>query len=130
VHRYEPVLNRTYADLAQHYGVAVVPARAAHPRDKAKVEVGVHVVERWILACLRHHTFFSLAEVNTVIGPLREALNQRSFKKLPGSRHQLFEALDRPALRPLPAQPYVYAEWKHVRVNILCGALSYVASET
>jgi transposase len=118
VHRYEPVLNRTYADLAQHYGVAVVPARAAHPRDKAKVEVGVQVVERWILAGLRHHTFFSLTDVNTVIAPLREALNQRPFKKLPGSRHQLFAALDQPALRPLPAQPYAYAEWKQVRVNI------------
>jgi transposase len=118
IHRYEPVLNRTYVDLAQYYGVAVVPARAAHPRDKAKVEVGVQVVERWILARLRHHTFFSLAEVNTVIGPLREALNQRPFKKRPGSRQQLFEILDRPALRPLPAQPYEYAEWKQVRVNI------------
>jgi transposase len=117
-HRYEPVRNRTYADLAQHYGVAGVPARAAHPRDKAKVEGGVQVVARWILACLRHHTFFSLTEVNTVISPLREALNQRPFKKLPGSRHRLFEALDRPALRPLPAQPYAYAEWKQVRVHI------------
>jgi transposase len=117
-HRYEPVLNRTYADLAQHYSIAVVPARVAHPRDKAKVEVGVQVVERWILARLRHHTFFSLTEVNTAIAPLRVALNQRPFKKLPGSRHSLFEAIDRPALRPLPAQPYEYAEWKQVRVNI------------
>jgi transposase len=117
-HRYEPTLNRTYADLAQHYGVAVVPARAAHPRDKAKVEVGVQVVERWILARLRHHTFFSLLELNTAIADLLVALNQRSFKKLPGSRQSLFESLDRPALRPLPAQPYEYAEWKLVRVNI------------
>jgi Mu transposase, C-terminal domain len=85
---------------------------------EAKVEGGVQVVARWILACLRHHTFFSLTEVNTVISPLREALNQRPFKKLPGSRHRLFEALDRPALRPLPAQPYAYAEWKQVRVHI------------
>jgi transposase len=117
-HRYEPVLNRTYADLAQHYGVAVVPARAARPRDKAKVEVGVPVVERWILARLRHHTFFSLTALNTAITDLRGDLNRRPCKKLPGSRQSVFESLDRPALRPLPAQPYEYAEWKLVRVNI------------
>lgn len=117
-HRYEPEINRTYADLAQHYGFAVIPARAAKPRDKAKVEVGVQVVERWILARLRHHTFFSLAEVNVALQPLLPALNGRPFTKLPGSRQQLFEALDRPALRPLPAQPYEYAEWKQARVNI------------
>lgn len=117
-HRYEPELNRTYADLAQHYGVAVVPARARRPRDKAKVEVGVQVVERWILARLRHHIFFSLLELNTAITDLLVALNRRPFKKLPGSRQSVFESLDRPALRPLPAQPYEYAEWKLVRVNI------------
>src|SRR5262247_1642003 len=117
-HRYEPTLNRTYAELAQHDGVAIVPARAARPRDKAKVEVGVQVVERWILARLRHHTFFSLLELNTAIAALLPALNIRPFKKLPGSRQSVFEALDRPALRPLPAQPYEYAEWKLVRVNI------------
>jgi transposase len=117
-HRYEPPLNRTYADLAQHYGVAIVPARAARPRDKAKVEVGVQVVERWILARLRHQTFFSLLELNTAIAGLLGPLNQRPFKKLAGSRQSVFEALDRPALRPLPIQPYAYAEWKFVRVNI------------
>ena len=117
-HRYEPELNRTYADLAHHYGVAVIPARAAKPRDKAKVEVGVQVVERWIVARLRHHTFFALAEVNAAIGELLPALNARPFKKLPGSRQSLFETLDRPALKPLPGQPYEYAEWKLARVNI------------
>ena len=117
-HRYEPTRTRTYAELAQHYGVAVVPARAARPRDKAKVEVGVQVVERWILACLRHHTFFSLLELNTAIADLLGPLNQRPFKKLPGSRQSVFESLDRPALRPLPAPPYEYAEWKLVRVHI------------
>ncbi len=117
-HRYEPELNRTYADLAHHYGFAVLPARAAKPRDKAKVEVGVQVVERWILARLRHHTFFSLAEVNAAISPLLLALNAHPFKKLPGSRQQLFASLDLPALKPLPVQPYEYAEWKQVRVNI------------
>lgn len=85
-HRYEPEINRTYAALAQHYGFAIIPARAAKPRDKAKVEVGVHVVERWLLARLRHHTFFSLAEVNATLQPLVPALHTRSFKKLPGSR--------------------------------------------
>jgi transposase len=117
-HRYEPELNRTYAELAQYYGFAVMPARAAKPRDKAKVEVGVQVVERWILARLRHHTFFALVDVNTAIAALLPALNTRPFKKLPGSRHSLFESLDRPALKPLPARPYTYAEWKLARVNI------------
>jgi transposase len=117
-HRYEPELNRTYADLAQHYGFAVLPARVARPRDKAKVEVGVQIVERWILARLRHQTFFTLTEVNTAITALRAELNARLFKKLPGSRQSLFETLDRPALQPLPPQPYEYAEWKLVRVNI------------
>jgi transposase len=117
-HRYEPELNRTYADLAHHYGVAVIPARAAKPRDKAKVEVGVQVVERWIVARLRHHTFFALAEVNAAISELLPALNARPFKKLPGSRQSLFATLDRPALQPLPVQPYEYAEWKRARVNI------------
>src|SRR5205823_85666 len=117
-HRYEPVLNRTYTDLAQHYGFAVIPARAAKPRDKAKVEVGVQVVERWMLARLWHHTFFALAEVNAALAPLLATLNARPFKKLPGSRQALIETLDRPALRPLPAPPYEYAEWKLARVNI------------
>ena len=117
-HRYEPVLNRTSTDLAQHYGFAVIPARAAKPRDKAKVEVGVQVVERWMLARLRHHTFFALAEVNAALAPLLSTLNAHPFKKLPGSRQELFETLDRPALRPLPPQPYEYAEWKLARVNI------------
>jgi transposase len=105
-HRSEPTLNRTSADLAQHYGVAIVPARAARPRDKAKVEVGVQVVERWMLARLRHHTFFSLLELNTALAALLVPLNRRPFKTLPGSRQSVFESLDRPALRPLPAQPY------------------------
>lgn len=117
-HRYEPELNRTYAELAHHYGFAVIPARAARPRDKAKVEVGVQVVERWILARLRHHTFFALAEVNAAIRELLPALNNRPFKKLPGSRQSLFETLDHPALQALPVQPYTYAEWKQVRVHI------------
>lgn len=117
-HRYEPELNATYAELASHYGVAVLPARVRKPRDKAKAESGVFLVERWILAVLRHRTFFSLAELNSEIARHLERLNTRPFKKLPGARRELFEQLDRPALRPLPAQPYEFAEWKKVRVNI------------
>ncbi|MCO3750535.1 IS21 family transposase, partial [Pseudomonas aeruginosa] len=117
-HRYEPDINPSYRDLAEHYGVAVVPARARKPRDKAKAEVGVQVVERWILAALRNRQFFSLDELNSAISVLLERLNQRPFKKLPGARQTAFDSLDRPALRPLPEQPYVYAEWKKARVHI------------
>ena len=117
-HRYEPDINPTYHDLARHYGVAVLPARVRKPRDKAKAEVGVQVVERWVLAALRNRTFFSLAELNAAIATLLERLNNRPFRKLPGSRRTLFEQLDRPALRPLPAERYVFAQWKKARVNI------------
>jgi transposase len=116
--RYEPDLNPTYQDLCAHYGVAVIPARVRRPRDKAKVEVGVQVVERWILARLRHAQFFSLPELNATLRRLLGDLNDRPFKKLPGSRRMLFESLDRPALRALPAEPYEYAEWKRSRVHI------------
>ena len=116
--RYEPELNPTYAEMAAHYGVAVIPARPYKPKDKAKVEVGVQIVERWILARLRHQTFFSLAALNGAIQELLKHLNDRPFKKLPGCRRAAFEALDRPALKPLPATPYEYAQWKKARVNI------------
>ena len=117
-HRYEPDINPTYQDLATHYGVTVIPARVRRPRDKAKAEVGVQVVERWILAALRHRQCFSLAELNRAIGALLETLNQRPFRKLPGTRRVLFEQLDKPALRPLPVDAYEYAEWKQARVHI------------
>ena len=117
-HRYEPDLNPTYQDMACHYGVAVLPARVRRPKDKAKVEVGVQVVERWILARLRNRTFFSLGELNEAIKALLVELNSRPFQKLPGSRKSVFEELDRPALGPLPASPYEYAEWKKARVHI------------
>lgn len=106
-HRYEPDTNPTYQDMAAHYGIAVMVTRLRRPRDKAKVEAGVLVVERWILAVLRHHTFFSLAELNATIRELLEKLNARPFRKLPGSRREHFETLDKPALHPLPAEPYV-----------------------
>ena len=115
---YEPDLNPTYQELAVHYGTTVLPTRTRKPRDKAKVEVGVQIVERWILARLRNHSFFHLAEVNQEIGRLLEELNARPFQKLPGSRRSRFEALDRPALQPLPSTRYEYAQWKKARVNI------------
>ncbi len=117
-HRYEPELNRTYAEMAAHYGTAILPARVAKPRDKAKAEVGVQVVERWILARLRDMSFFSLGELNGMIAELLVRLNERPFRKLPGSRRALYEQLDRLALQPLPAQPYTFAIFKKARVNI------------
>lgn len=116
--RYEPGVNRTYEEMAQHYGVAVVPARPRKPRDKAKVEAGVLLVERWILAALRKRTFFTLGELNEAIAELLAHLNERPFRKREGSRRTLFETLDRPALKALPTERYQYGEWKTVRVNI------------
>jgi transposase len=106
---YDPDLNPQYDALASHYDTVVLPTRPAKPQDKAKVEVAVQVVERWILARLRHHQFFSLAELNQAIAALLVDLNNKPFKKLPGTRASQFEAIDRPALKPLPAQPYVPA---------------------
>lgn len=117
-HLYEPDLNPTYQEMASHYGVAVLPARVCRPKDKAKAEAGVQLAERWILAQLRHRTFFSLTELNQAIAALLEALNSKPFQKLAGSRRSLWEELDRPALRPLPCTPYEYAEWPKVRVHI------------
>jgi len=116
-HRYEPDLNPAYQDLAEHYGLAILPARVRKPRDKAKVEGGVLIVERWILARLRHQTFFSLDELNRAIRPLLDALNTRPFKKLEGTRRSRFEQLERPALRPLPARAYAYATWRKAKVH-------------
>jgi transposase len=116
--RYEPDINPSYQDLAEHYGTTVIPTRVAKPRDKAKVESAVLLAERWILAALRNHTFFSLAELNKAIHEKLLALNNRRFQKLNTTRKKLFESLDKPALKPLPAHPYQYAEWKKARVNI------------
>jgi len=116
--RYEPDINPTYQDLADHYKTTVIPARSAKPRDKAKVESAVFVAERWILAALRNHTFFSLAELNKAIAEKLDDLNNRKFQKLDATRRQLFENIDKPALKPLPSRPYEYAEWKKARVNI------------
>jgi transposase len=115
---YEPLVNRTYADMASHYGTAVIPARPYKPRDKAKVEVGVQVVQRWILARLRNRRFFSLAELNEAIRGLVDDLNVRPMRGWSTTRRALFEQLDRPALRELPPTPYEYATWKRCRVNL------------
>jgi len=115
---YDPDLNPTYADLAQHYDTAVIPARKRKPRDKAKVEQGVLLAERWILAALRNRDFSSIAEVRDAVAPLRERLNDKPMQKLKRSRREVFEAVEKAALKPLPTTPYVQCEWKKVSVNI------------
>ena len=116
--RYEPDLNPTYQEMAMHYGVGVLPTRPRKPRDKAKVEVGVQIAERWIVAALRHRQFFSLAELNQAIRELVEKLNQRPFKKREGSRQSLFREVDQPALRPLAAERFDLSVWSQATVNI------------
>lgn len=116
--RYEPTLNATYQEMAAHYGVAVIPARVRKPKDKSKVEVGVQIVQRFILAGLRHRTFFSLPEANTAIRERLELLNSRRFRKLAGTRQSQFEELDHPAMSPLPETPYEYAQWLKPRIHI------------
>lgn len=116
--RYEPDINQAYADMADFYGVAVIPARPKKPKDKAKVENGVQIVEREILARLRNLTFFSLAEINRSIQELLVAVNNRYFQKLDTSRQKLFEEIDKPSLRPLPPQRYEYSQFFQPKVNI------------
>lgn len=116
--RYDPDINRSYLHMAEHFGCSIMPARPYKPKDKAKVEVGVQLVERWILMRLRHHRFFSLSELNWEIRRLLEDLNNRPFRQQKGCRHSLFDQLDRPALMPLPRQAFEYLEFKVARVNI------------
>jgi transposase len=116
--RYDPDINSTYLEMAKHYGVAVVPARPAKPRDKAKVESAVLVVQRWVLARLRNRRFWTLGELNQAIAELVEELNHRPFKKLEGSRRSAFESLDQPALQPLPARRYELGTWTRAKVHI------------
>jgi transposase len=116
--RYDPDLNPTYQEFAMHYAVGVVPARPYRARDKAKVEVGVQVAERWIIAALRHQKFFRLADLNHAIRELLERLNQRPFRKREGSRASVFAAVERSALRALPAEPFDMSQWSYARVNI------------
>ena len=116
---YDPQVNRTYAEMAAHYGAAILPARPRRPRDKAKVEQAVLIVERWLLGRLRHRTFYSLADVNAAIADLMTHLNeQRPIRRLGATRRQLLEAVDRPSLRSLPAEPYEFSEWRTCRVGI------------
>ena len=115
---YEPAINRTYAEMAAHYGTAIVPARPGKPRDKAKVEVAVQVATRWIVAKLRNRRFFSLTELNAAIRGLTTQLNARVTRHLGTSRRALFDEVERPALKPLPVEPYVYAEWKQCKVAL------------
>jgi transposase len=116
--KYEPDINPTYHDMANHYEVAVIPARPKKPKDKAKVESAVRFVENRILAALRNHTFFSLSELNQAISKKLHELNTTKFQKLDTTRKELFEKVDRPALKPLPLKKYVYAEWRKVLVNM------------
>jgi transposase len=116
--RYEPVVQRNFEELGAHYNTVVLPARPAKSRDKAKVEVAVQIAQRWILARLRNQTFFSLSELNERIGELLDDLNNRRMRLYGASRRDLFERLDKPALKPLPSKPFVFAEWKEATVNI------------
>lgn len=116
--RYEPDINPTYQDMATHYGVAVIPARVRHPRDKAKVESGVQVVEYWVMAPLRKRQFFSIDEINQALRIKLSELNNREMRHLGKSRKELFEELDKPALKPLPGRTYELAEWKRAKVSI------------
>jgi transposase len=116
--RYEPDINPTYHDMATHYGTAIIPTRARHPRDNAKAESGVQIIEQEVLAPLRHQTFFSLAELNRAIRQRLKEVNHRPFQKLDASRWDLFVEIDKPALKPLPAERYEYADFLKARVNI------------
>ena len=116
--RYEPLLNETYRECASHYGACVIPARAGKARDKAKVEVSVQVAQRWILARLRNRVFTSIQEMNEAIWECLEILNNRKMRHVNKSRRELFEELEKPALKPLPIGRYVFAEWKKATVNI------------
>ncbi len=116
---YDPKIQRTYETMAEHYGTTVMPARPGKPRDKAKVEGGVLIVQRWIVARVRNETFYSLDELNCRIDVLQEDLNSRPMKKYGGvSRRQLFDRIERTELRPLPTERFEFCEWKQPRVNI------------
>jgi len=116
--RYEAELNASYRELATHYSTCIIPTRVRKPRDKGKVEAAVLVAQRWILAVLRHRQFYHLDELNAAIAELLAKLNDRVMRHVRQSRRQLYERIDRPALKALPAQPYEYAEWKQVGANI------------
>ncbi len=114
---FEPTLNQTFAAMAEHYDTTILPTRSRKPRDKGKVEGAVLIVERWILARLRHRRFFNLTDLNTSIGGLLEELNDRPMRHIGKSRRRLFEEIERAALAPLPGEPFEYAEWKTAKVH-------------
>ncbi|HRY49097.1 MAG TPA: IS21 family transposase [Candidatus Paceibacterota bacterium] len=116
--RYEPVLHRSYQEMARHFGTVILPARIKKPRDKAKAETGVQIVERQILALLRDQRFFSVGELNQALRPLLDRLNAQEFQKLEGTRNSWFEAQEKPVLLPLPTQPFELATWGKATVNI------------
>lgn len=116
--RYDPDINDAFAELGQHYGMAIIPAPPRKPKGKAKVEAGVLVAQRWILARLRNRVFFSLADLNHAIAELLEELNTRRFQKLPGTRREAFESIDRPSMRLLPRLRFELPERKKTRANI------------
>ncbi len=118
--RYDPDINQSYWEMLRYYGTAAMPARVRKPRDKAKVESGVLVAERWILAPLRNHKFFSITQIIEAVKPLLEKLNDTPFNKMEGTRRQHYEQIDRPKLRPLPKKRYEYAVWKVATLNIDC----------
>jgi hypothetical protein len=129
--RYDPGRNRTYVEMASHYGTAILPARPRRPKDKAKVEVAVQIAQRWILARLRNHRFFSLIELNTVIKQLIVELNGRQMRGFGSSRAELFAEIDKPKLAGLPDQPYVFARWKRCRVAPDCWrAIAVISSNS
>jgi hypothetical protein len=116
--RYEAGVNRSYQEMAEHYGTCVIPSRVRKPKDKAKAEVGVLIVSRWILASLRNKSFTSLEELNEYIAEALERVNSKKMKLFEKSRKELFEAIDLPALGRLRSEPYQFAEWKKATVNI------------
>ena len=115
---HDPEVNRSYAEMAAYYDLIVIPARPGKPRDKAKVEAAVLLAERWIIAKLRNRTFFSLTEANAAIAEALDQLNNRVTRHLGASRRELFETIDKPALRPLPVEPYIFGRWKKCRAGI------------
>jgi transposase len=127
---YDPDINRSYAMMAAHYSVGVLPARPRRPKDKAKVENGVRFAQTCILGRLRHQTFFSLAEANAAIGGALERINDHRIRRLATTRRQLFEAIERQALAPLPATDYEFAEWRLARVSLDCHATRETAPVT
>ena len=116
--RYEATVNRSYEEMSRYYGTCVIPARRQSPKDKGKVEAGVLLTSRWVLAALRNETFYSLEEANEAIQLLLHKINNKPMRQLKKSRRELFETIDKPSLRPLPTTPYVFSEWKQARVNI------------